>query len=77
MGGSLLYPEAGFADDEDPATPAVMLPVTGMGIEREGLRGNTLVIKVSMGTEKTGWAGICLTRAVKAACSIYRQSLPG
>jgi hypothetical protein len=37
------------------------LPVTEMGIEREGFRGNTIVINVSMGSEETGWAGIYLT----------------
>jgi hypothetical protein len=43
----------------DPA--AVDLPVTEMGIERDGFRGNSLVINVSMGTEVAGWAGIYLT----------------
>ena len=62
MGGTLLDPEAVYDDDENPATPAVMLPVTEMGIEREGLRGNTLVINVSMGSEEAGWAGIYLTK---------------
>jgi hypothetical protein len=62
MSGTLLDPEAVYDDDENPATPAVTLPVTEMGIEREGLRGNTLVLNVSMGTEEAGWAGIYLTR---------------
>lgn len=60
MSGALLDPEAVYDDDENPATPAVKLPVTEMGIEREGLRGNTLVLNVSMGTEEAGWAGIYL-----------------
>ena len=37
------------------------LPVTSMGIEREGFRGRSLVVNVSMGTEEAGWAGIYLT----------------
>ena len=38
------------------------LPVTEMGLERDGFRGNSLAINVSMGTEAAGWAGIYLTR---------------
>ncbi len=37
------------------------LPVTAMGIERDGFRGNLLAVNVSMGTEVAGWAGIYLT----------------
>ena len=55
MDGTLLDPEA--VD----ATGAV-LPVTEMGIERDGFRGNTLVINASMGSEETGWAGVYLAR---------------
>ncbi|HEY0634613.1 MAG TPA: hypothetical protein VGE00_04445 [Gammaproteobacteria bacterium] len=55
MAGTLLDPAA-----IDSETGAV-LPVTAMGIEREGLRGNTLVINAGMGAEETGWAGIYLT----------------
>ncbi len=65
MSGTLLDPEAVYDDDENPATPAVMLPVTEMGIERDGFRGNTLVINASMGTEEAGWAGIYLTKVRK------------
>lgn len=54
MDGSLIDPEA--VDDLGAA-----LPVTEMGIERDGFRGNSLVINASMGTEETGWAGIYLT----------------
>jgi hypothetical protein len=32
-----------------------------MGIERDGFRGSTLAINVSMGTEEAGWAGVYLT----------------
>jgi hypothetical protein len=31
-----------------------------MGIERDGFRGNSLAVNVSMGTEEAGWAGIYL-----------------
>jgi len=55
MAGTLLDPEA-----LDPDT-GVVLPVTEMGIERDGFRGKTLVVNVSMGSEETGWAGIYLT----------------
>jgi len=64
MSGTLLDPEAIYDDDENPSTPAVMLPVTEMGIERESLRGNTLVLNVSMGTEEAGWAGIYQTKVL-------------
>jgi len=56
MDGTRLDPEA-----IDSETGAV-LPVTEMGIERDGFRGNALVINASMGSEETGWAGIYLTR---------------
>jgi hypothetical protein len=57
MAGTLLDPEA-----LDPDTGAV-LPVTEMGIERDGFRGNSIVINASMGSEETGWAGVYLTQA--------------
>lgn len=56
MDGTLFDSEA-----IDPDTNMV-LPVTEMGIERDGFRGNSLAINVSMGTEEAGWAGIYLTR---------------
>ena len=59
MEGTLLDAEA---VDSDTGT---ILPVTEMGIEREGFRGNSLVINVSMGTEEAGWAGIYLTSVPK------------
>jgi hypothetical protein len=37
------------------------LPVTEIGLEREGFRGRWLTIAVTMGTEEAGWAGIYLT----------------
>jgi hypothetical protein len=32
-----------------------------VGVERDGFRGNALVINASMGSEETGWAGTYLT----------------
>ena len=55
MDGTLIDPAA-----IDPDTKAA-LPVTSMGIERDGFRSKSLVINVSMGTEEAGWAGIYLT----------------
>lgn len=43
------------------ALTQVHLPVTEMGIERDGFRGRWLVLNASMGTEEAGWAGIYLT----------------
>ena len=59
MEGTQLDAEA---VDSDTGT---ILPVTEMGIEREGFRGNSLVINVSMGTEEAGWAGVYLTSVPK------------
>lgn len=55
MDGTRLDPEAVDADTGAP------LPVTGLGIERDGFRGRYLVIDAGMGSEETGWAGIYLT----------------
>ncbi len=65
MDGSLIDPEAVFVDEEDPSAPPVPLPVTEMGIERDGFRGNSLAINLSMGTEEAGWAGVYLTEVLK------------
>jgi hypothetical protein len=59
MDGTLLDSEA-----IDSSTGAI-LPVTEMGIERDGFRGNSLVVNVSMGTEAAGWAGVYLTSVPK------------
>ena len=58
MDGTILDPEA--VDDLGTA-----LPVTEMGIERDGFRGSTLAINASMGSEETGWAGIYLTEVLR------------
>ena len=44
----------------DSAVP-VGLTITDMGVERDGFRGNWLVINVMWGSESSGWAGIYLT----------------
>jgi hypothetical protein len=61
MVGTDLDPAAVYDHDEDPSTSPVPLPVTVMGLERDGFRGNLLAVTVSMGTEEAGWAGIYLT----------------
>ena len=58
MDGTILDPEA--VDDLGSS-----LPVTEMGIERDGFRGSTLVINASMGSEETGWAGVYLTEVLR------------
>lgn len=55
MDGTILDPEAVVAET------GAALPVTEMGIERDGFRGSSLVINASMGTEEASWAGIYLT----------------
>ena len=55
MDGTLIDPEA----IDDTGAP---LPVTEMGLERDGFRGDALVVTVTMGSEETGWAGVYLTR---------------
>jgi hypothetical protein len=34
------------------------MPITGLGIEREGFRGNILAINAAMANEEEGWGGI-------------------
>lgn len=43
----------------DPAASGI--PITKLGIERDGFRGRSLVVNVAMGSEDDGWAGIYLT----------------
>lgn len=65
MPGTLIDGQATYLDEENPGAPPIVLPVTEMGLERDGFRGNSLVINVSMGTEEAGWAGIYLTTVPK------------
>lgn len=62
MDGTIIDPEAVYVDEALSGSLPVPLTVTEMGIERDGFRGNSLAINVSMGTEEAGWAGIYLTR---------------
>jgi hypothetical protein len=59
MDGTLFDPKAVFLDEETGAS--VVLPVTEMGLERDGFRSGRLVINASMGTEEAGWAGSYIT----------------
>ncbi len=58
MDGTVIDPSALSVDEETGAS--VVLPVTEMGLERDGFRSGRLVINASMGTEEAGWAGIYL-----------------
>jgi hypothetical protein len=58
--GVVIDPDAVDTDTGEP------LGVTEVGIERDGFRGNTIVINASMGSEETGWAGVYLTEVKKA-----------
>ncbi len=46
MDGGILDPEA------------VGMPITSLGIERDGFRGDWLAVTASMGEEEDGWAGV-------------------
>ncbi len=59
MDGTLFDLEA--VEPEVSGGKSLPLPVTEMGIERDGFRGNSIAVTVTMGTEETGWAGIYLT----------------
>ncbi|HEY0720416.1 MAG TPA: hypothetical protein VGE50_04085 [Gammaproteobacteria bacterium] len=53
MDGTLIDPQA-MSD----GTP---LPVTEMGLERDGFRGNALAINATMGSEETGMSGVYIS----------------
>lgn len=59
MSGALFDPEAVDSQTGEP------LPVTAMGIERDGFRGNAIVINATMGSAETGWSGIYLTEVLR------------
>lgn len=63
MDGTLIDPEAVYTDEVTGQT--LVLPVSDMGLEREGFRGDSLAISVSMGKEEAGWAGVYLTKVHK------------
>ena len=58
MDGTVLDPDAVWDHDENPATPEEALPVAGLALERDGLRGRWLAVAASMGEDEAGWAGI-------------------
>ena len=49
------------AEAIDPLTLSP-LPVTEMAIERDGFRGKSIAVTITMGTEEAGWAGVYMTR---------------
>lgn len=66
MDGTLIDPAATYipVDEEGnpiPGASPLPLPVTAMGVERDGFRGNALAITVTMANEVAGWAGVYLT----------------
>lgn len=51
--------ETGMNSDVlDPSIPGGVLPIVGVGIERDGFRGNKLAITASMADAENGWGGI-------------------
>lgn len=42
----------------DPSIPGGILPIVGVGIERDGYRGNKLAITATMADAERGWGGI-------------------
>lgn len=57
--GTLVDPHAVGVDEATGAT--VALPITKLGIERDGFRGRSIAVNIGMGTEESGWAGIYMT----------------
>jgi hypothetical protein len=74
MDGTLLDPDAIDPAIVDPE--AAWLPVTTMGIERDGFRDDTVVANVSMGTEEAGWAGVYM-RVIRSVSSRDAESEDG
>lgn len=56
MDGSLLDPQL---------SPGTM-PITGLGIERDGFRGDHLAITATMANEEAGWGGVYMKRLYRA-----------
>lgn len=52
-------------ENEEPIGPETPLPVTTMGVERDGFRRDAVVLNIGMGNEEAGWAGIYLTKIIK------------
>lgn len=56
MNGTILDPEA-IVPGTVPGTD-IPLPITSVGLERDGFRGNLLAFNASMANESASWAGI-------------------
>lgn len=68
MEGTKFDPEATYQpvdEDENAVGERLPLPVTAAGIERDGFRGDTVVLNISMANDLAGWAGIYLTKIAK------------
>jgi len=69
MDGTLFDPAAiyyaSYDQNGEGIGDPIHLLVTSMGIERDGFRGNALVINIGMVTEAYGWSGIYLTQVQK------------
>lgn len=66
MNGTLFDPAATYIPVDEEGNPLpdaspLPLPVTAMGIERDGFRGNGLVLTITMANEVAGFGGIYLT----------------
>lgn len=68
MDGTLFDPGATYVPTDESGNvigPEAPLPVTSMGIERDGFRGDNVVINIGMANEFANWAGIYLTNVKK------------
>ncbi|MDM7924193.1 MAG: hypothetical protein QUS14_18050 [Pyrinomonadaceae bacterium] len=54
----------------DPSLPPGTMPIIGLGLERDGLRGEYLAITASMANDEAGWGGVYLT-------TVARTTKPG
>lgn len=50
----------------DPSLAPGAMPVTGVGIERDGFRGQHLAINATMANAEAGWGGIYMNRMERA-----------
>lgn len=50
----------------DPSLIPGTMPVTGLGIERDGFRGNHLAITATMANDEAGWGGVYMTGLQRA-----------
>lgn len=71
--GTKIDRNAVYDHDENPVTIPIPLPITAMGIERDGFRGDILAITAGMGTEEAGWAGIYFTVVPKNLIALPRR----